>query len=183
MTIILDTFIKAIWVSSMALCFVAWFVSYILIIAYCPPKSQYYDTLLRTLLSTIKIMCAIAMPGLVWLYIADSILKLRDSILFDPALFWQVCSNVDYRIDHGWQWLEYVLIVIFGVIWWILSISTIPNMIKKARFKIPYPTTIKEKINAEILDIIEQIYPFILIAISPIVIIPIFLLIFGWPIE
>lgn len=182
MTIILDAFIKAIWISSIALCFIAWFVSFVSIAAYCPPKSYYHNSLSRSVLIGIKNLCAFAISGLLWMYIADSILKLRDSILFDPALFWQVCSNAVHRMDEH-QWLKYALLFIFSAIWWILITVTFPNIINKIRSKMPYPTTIKEKINTEILNIFEQIHPFVLIAISPIIIIPLFMFIFGWLIE
>lgn len=182
MTIILDTFIEAIYLSSLAFCFVAWFVSYVSIAAYCPPKSYYHNSLLRSVLIGVKIICALSIPTLLWLYIAVCIIRLNDSIFFDPDTFWQVRSNAVHRMDEH-QWLKYALLFIFAATWWQLSAFTIPNAIKKVRSKMPYPTTTKEKIKTEILGIFEQIQPFILIAISPIIIIPLFMFIFGWLIE
>lgn len=180
MIIILDTFIKAIWVSCMALCLLSCFVSPILVIAYCPPKSHRYNSLKRSMLIGIKHLCAFTIPPLVWLYIAYSIYNLGDSILFDPTSFNQVYSNALQQIDE-WGWLAKGLAAIFIGLWWYLTIVSSPNIMDRVRSKKPHPiTTTKERIKAEILEIIGSLSPFILIAISPIIIFPLYMLIFGW---
>lgn len=180
MTIILDTFIKAIWISCMAFCPIAFFISWGIIVQYCPPKAQYHDTLSRTLFSTIKNICGFVISAFVWLYILDFIFKLGDSILFDPASFHQVYLNVLQQMDE-WKWLAYGLAAVFYLIWWKLAVLSSPNIMDRVRSKKPHPiTTTKERIKAEILEVIGTFSPFILIAISPIIIIPLYMLIFGW---
>lgn len=183
MTIILDTFIKAIWVSLMVFCLLACFLSPLFVIAYCPPKSHRYNSLKRSMLIGIKHLFAFTIPPLVWLYIAYSIYNLRDSILFDPASFNQVYSNALQQIDE-WGWLAKGLAAVFCLIWWYLTVLSSPNLMDRVRSKKPHPiTTTKERIKAEILEIIGSLSPFILIAISPIIIIPLYMFIFGWLLE
>lgn len=183
MTVILDTFIKAIWISCMAFCPIGWFISCGLIIEYCPPKSHRYNSLKRSLLIGIKHLFAFTIPTLVWLYIAYTIYNLRDSILFDPASFNQIYSNALQRMGE-WKWLAYGLAYPFCLIWWYLTALSSPNLMDRVCSKKPHPiTTTKEKIKAEILEVIGTFSPFLLIAISPIMIFPLYMLIFGWLLE
>lgn len=180
MIIILDTFIKAIWISCMAFCPIAFFISWGSIVQYCPPKAQYHDTLSRTLFSAIKNMCGFIISAFAWLYILDFIFKLGDSILFDPASFHQAYSIALQQMDE-WKWLAYGLAYVFCLIWWYLTALSSPNLTDRVHSKKPHPiTTTIEKIKAEILEVIGTLSPFILIAISPIIIIPLYMFIFGW---
>lgn len=180
MTVILDTFIKAIWVTLMAFCLLLCFASPILVIEYCPPESHRYNSLKRSMLIGIKHIFAFTIPPLVWLYVAYTIYNLGDSILFDPASFHQAYSITLQRMDE-WKWLAYGLAYVFCLIWWYLTALSSPNLTDRVHSKKPHPiTTTKEKIKAEILEVIGTLSPFILIAISPIIIIPLYMLIFGW---